>query len=347
MKLTTPAFVVLCLGLTCHALAAEGVDKGAPGADAGLPAGALAVRRFVVMPNVLERVAAARNAPAPAGERSPAPITNANLEVRDWLGTQGVAWPAGATLAFLEVIDTLSVHNTPANLDRIQEILNELGVTRRQVQIDVQFVAYDLADIARVAATGKVNIASLTGLWVNGRGELLAAPTVVTLAGQEAVTKGVTEYIYPTQFTMTGLQNGGTNAFGSGAVFGAVSEPGAFQTREVGAIEQVVPEVSAGGQMISLTMNPQIVCEPLWEDFGYRYKDNQVERHLPMRQPFFHVYSASTSVSVQSGKRVLLGGGMPSRDGKKLVYAFVTATLVDATGAPLKIRDDDRPTTAK
>ena len=98
--------------------------------------------------------------------------------------------------------------------------------------------------------------------------DLLSAPKVVTKAGQEAVIKVVTEFIYPTTFTVTGLQgNTGNNSGGATTTTttGAVVEPGGFQTREVGVILQVVPEVSAEGQMINLTMNPQVVSEPTWK----------------------------------------------------------------------------------
>jgi hypothetical protein len=37
---------------------------------------------------------------------------------------------------------------------------------------------------------------------------------------------------------------------------------------------------------------------------------------------------------------VLVGGGMPSRDGKRLVYLFVTATVLDIYGEVIKFRDD-------
>ena len=62
--------------------------------------------------------------------------------------------------------------------------------------------------------------------------------------------------------------------------------------------------------------------------------------HLPMKQPFFQIYSTSTSLSVYPGHRVLAGGGMPSRDHKRAVYLFVTATLVDPKGEAIPIRQD-------
>jgi len=203
----------------------------------------------------------------------------------------------------------------------------------RQVQIDLQFVAFDLTNIAHLAAGG-INVASLTALWTNGGGEVLAAPTVVTKSGQEAVVKGVTEVIYPTSFDACERQESSSN--GLAIVTGAVVTPCGFQTRETGCLLQVVPEVGQDG-MINLTLNPQVVEDPIWEDFSQTVPDASGKEHrIQMRQPFFHVLSTSTSVSVYSGKRMLLGGGMPMTDQKRVVYVFVTATLVDPEGQPIK-----------
>jgi hypothetical protein len=37
---------------------------------------------------------------------------------------------------------------------------------------------------------------------------------------------------------------------------------------------------------------------------------------------------------------VLVGGGMPMRDRKRVVYAFVTATIADTRGEVLSIPED-------
>ena len=200
--------------------------------------------------------------------------------------------------------------------------------------------------------------------------DLLSAPKVVTKAGQEAVIKVVTEYIYPTQFTVTGLQgNTGNNNNATTTTTGAVVEPGSFQTREVGVILQVVPEVSAEGQMINLTMNPQVVSEPTWKNYGSRIPvpgtdpANPLYIELPMEQPFFKVRSISTSVSIYNGATVVMGGmitenrivaddkvpflgdlpyigqlfrSKSEQTDKRNLLIFVTARLVDPAGRSVK-----------
>jgi len=197
--------------------------------------------------------------------------------------------------------------------------------------------------------------------------DLLSAPKVVTKAGQEAVMKVVTEYIYPTTFAVVG---GGTTAGTTATTTtGTAVEPGGFQTREVGVILQVVPEVSAEGQMINLTMNPQVVSEPVWKDYGYDIPitptptSGPTTTHIPMQQPFFQVRSISTSVSIYNGATVVMGGmitevrsssedkipflgdlpyigqafrSKAEKTTKRNLLIFVTARLVDPAGRSLK-----------
>ena len=119
----------------------------------------------------------------------------------------------------------------------------------------------------------------------------------------------------------------------------ATVEPQNFETREVGVILQVVPEVSPEGQMINLMLNPQVVSEPTWKNYGMKIPyfkpsnslttlaglgdlapdvqsalfdqqsaDDLQWMELPMEQPFFSVRSVSTQLSVYNGATVVMGG---------------------------------------
>ncbi|MEI7899734.1 MAG: hypothetical protein WCK89_05745 [bacterium] len=218
--------------------------------------------------------------------------------------------------------------------------------------------------------------------------DLLSAPKVVTKSGQEAVLKVVTEYIYPTEFEVTGLQsNGGGNNNSSSTTTGAVVEPQNFEMREVGVILQVVPEVSAEGQMINLMLNPQVVSEPVWKNYGAKIpipkpqislaglSDAAVQAllgstvaepeymELPMEQPFFHVRSVQTQLSIYNGATVVMGGlitearttmedkipflgdlpyigrlfrSRSEQSDKRNLLVFVTARLVDPAGRAVR-----------
>jgi general secretion pathway protein D len=205
--------------------------------------------------------------------------------------------------------------------------------------------------------------------------DLLQAPKVVTKSGQEAIIKVVTEYIYPTSYSTEtiDLDGDGSAVFADSMVPGIVT-PEDFEMREVGVILQVVPEVSTEGQMINLTLNPQVVQFESWEDYGiesYR-ADGSVAWKLPMRQPLFNVRSINTSISIYNGATVVMGGLIEEKryeledkvpflgdipvlgrffrshstnSQKKNLLIFVTARLVDPAGRSLKSSTGDTAST--
>ncbi|MEI6646687.1 MAG: hypothetical protein WCP12_11685, partial [bacterium] len=206
--------------------------------------------------------------------------------------------------------------------------------------------------------------------------DVLSAPKVTTKSGQEAIMKVVTEYIYPSEFNVQISQQG--NSGGGGGISSggtgepiAIVEPQNFTMREVGVILQVVPEVSSEGQMINLTMKPQVVSEPVWKNYGTKLpkttyeiiagisvpKTDYVE--LPMEQPFFTVRSVETQLLVYNGATVVMGGlitearktmedkipflgdipylgrlfrSKSEKSDKRNLLIFVTARLVDPGG---------------
>jgi general secretion pathway protein D len=146
-----------------------------------------------------------------------------------------------------------------------------------------------------------------------GAADLLSAPKVTTKSAAEATIKVVREFIYPTTYTVTPVQGAGGGVGANNAIVGGIVEPGGFQTREVGVILSVMPEVTPDGQMIDLTMTPQVVDEPTWEDYGQEITipngtGGQTVQRIPMRQPIFSVRSVSTQLSVYNGSTVVLGG---------------------------------------
>ena len=163
--------------------------------------------------------------------------------------------------------------------------------------------------------------------------DVLSAPKVTTKSGQEAIIKVVTEYIYPSEFNVqisqTGNSGGNYGSTGRSGEPVAIVEPQNFVTREVGVILQVVPEVSSEGQMINLTMKPQVVSEPVWKNYGTKLPKTVYEGttgtldptgltateipkteyvELPMEQPFFTVRSVETQLLVYNGATVVMGG---------------------------------------
>ena len=194
--------------------------------------------------------------------------------------------------------------------------------------------------------------------------DLLSAPKVVTKNGSEATIKVVTEYIYPTEFNVEQPEISGGGTVSQNVMTMPAVEPGGFETREVGVILQVVPEVTPDGQMINLTLAPQVVSEPEWKDYGPVYPDGT---RLPMEQPFFPVRSIATSIQIYNGATVVMGGMITEarqsgenkipllgdipllgrlfrykfeNSEKRNLLIFVTAKLVDPAGRVVRDRAD-------
>ena len=163
--------------------------------------------------------------------------------------------------------------------------------------------------------------------------DLLSAPKVVTKSGQEATIKVVTIYRYPQDYDVT-IQS--TSSSSSTSVTGGGSgsdgkilpmvEPQNFETQEVGVILTVTPELSAEGNFINLKLNPKVISEPTWKDYGMKVPMSSVMSStaqamalasgneemqwftVPMEQPFFKERSIDTVVTLYNGATVVMGG---------------------------------------
>lgn len=198
-----------------------------------------------------------------------------------------------------------------------------------QVDVELKVIALGIQDVEDLARKGPVDGDTLLGLWQEGRGQLLAAPRATIVSGAEAIVQAVVEYIYPTAFASV---RAGTNET---AVAVGLVDPSDFERRDVGLIMPVLAEVDPEGR-IALTLRPERCRESEWRDYGRRARlPNGTEVQTPMELPFFRSESAETRLVVAPGATVLVGGGVPSEDGKDFLYMFVTANLVDTNGKPL------------
>jgi len=232
-------------------------------------------------------------------------------------------------------------------------------------------IADDLLSLSAVLTNPEMSVI-LHALQQRGHTDLLSAPKITTQSGQQATIKVVTEYIYPTEFETEGISGGNNNnnvnnQAAGGGVVGAVVTPGSFETREVGVILEVMPEVSPEGQMINLTLSPEVVSEPTWRNYGSSYTSydpngNPVTQELNMEQPFFHTRHLRTNLLIYNGATVVMGGMITEvrRDvddkipllgdipilgrlfrsryessEKRNLLIFVTARLVDPSGRAL------------
>ena len=167
--------------------------------------------------------------------------------------------------------------------------------------------------------------------------DLLSAPKVVTKSAQPAVVKAVTIYRYPEDFDVTIQSTSGgsssDNSYGysrgsSGKILPMV-KPQNFTEKEVGVILECTPEVTAEGQMINIELEPKVISDPEWRDYGMKVPmasvlpdtwydplqsvangvKNEMEWYsVPMEQPFFKERSIKTHVSIYNGATVVMGG---------------------------------------
>lgn len=160
---------------------------------------------------------------------------------------------------------------------------------------------------------------------------MVACQRLISRSGNEGTIRGVQELIYPTEYRVLPDEAGGTNL----SIRAASNPiPQYFETREVGAIFSVIPEVSPESDKINLNLRPEWVGMPEWVDYGTEGAGAATNR-LPMRQPVFYRHSVETQFSLARGAKALLGGGVTGPEKDTLIFTFVRACLVDGEGNPI------------
>jgi general secretion pathway protein D len=196
--------------------------------------------------------------------------------------------------------------------------------------------------------------------------DTLSAPKVTTVSGQQAQIRSVQEFIYPTSWAQPSATSSGGGVTGGGAVAITPSIPSSFQTREVGILLNVTPEVGADGYTINLTLAPE-VSEFLGfinygSPIGLSSGNNVVTTMNDIKEPLFSSENLTTSVVIWDGQTVVLGGliteqltkiddkipflgDLPlvgrlfqskvTQRSKLNLLVFVTARLIDPAGNPV------------
>ncbi len=187
-------------------------------------------------------------------------------------------------------------------------------------------------------ATGQTvadSVATFTGLLTNPQfqvvlralsqrenTDLLCAPKVTTISGQQAKIEVIREFIYPTEFEPPRVASAASSAATSGAAVSAPMisppTPGGFQTRNLGVTLNVTPQIGETG-LINLTLIPEVSDFDGFVDYGSRDSlgssgvnnpaaSSQYTLVFPYPQPVFSVRRVTTSVMVYDGSTVVLGG---------------------------------------
>ena len=128
----------------------------------------------------------------------------------------------------------------------------------------------------------------------------LSSPRVTTLNNQLATMKVIDEWVYPTKYelqtTTTDLNNDGDYTDPGETM--TENAPLDFVRRDVGIILKVVPSVGSDNKTITMSVIPE-VSEATADYFEYSSS---------VKMPKFSSRNLATSVAVNSGETVVLGG---------------------------------------
>ena len=211
-----------------------------------------------------------------------------------------------------------------------EEKAEEEAEEEKALLVDVECAFIELNDAsARPLLSEGLSAEMILGLVKKGKATVLSAPMVRSESGQDAEAKAVEEYIFPSEFDITPV-SGSEEVFKKAEILRGVSvEPGSFETREVGAILQVTPEVAGDRKTISLGLSPELVLPPVWRNYGSEVETAEGHKsRTKIEQPFFRAMRFTSTVVLQDGESALLGGGAMNPASEKSVYAVVTVKIV-------------------
>lgn len=232
----------------------------------------------------------------------------------DWqalLGELGVSWPKSAFAVHLKRDNKLFVRNTEKNLEAIEQTLDDLlTLPRRQVNIEVEVVAFKLRDIEKLTMDESISLASLTALRKEGKAKLVSTAYAVTTDGQEATVKSVQGI--PFRIGSEGNKVGDRN----------------LATQDIGMILQVLPKILMDGKSIDLLLNPQWVTVKRKETHPAARTALRFPSASLFRQPMFETTSFQAPATIEAGGTILLGGCV-TPDGEWVHCGFLTAGWMD------------------
>ena len=141
----------------------------------------------------------------------------------------------------------------------------------------------------------------------NEKINLLSAPKVTTLSGQQAEIRMTTETYFPTQWQAPKLVSSTDSTSSS---YYIPPSPVFKNPTQVGIIFFVQPFVESDRYTIDLELEPQIQKFIGWSDYSYNISISGSTDSLDaiLKMPKFEVQSVQTHLKVYDGETVVLGG---------------------------------------
>jgi Flp pilus assembly secretin CpaC len=277
----------------------------------GDPCDNLMTRTYPVLPSLFEELSA--DTKSREGEKV----------WKEFFEQMGVNWPTGSSVSFknLSLFGVLRITTTPENLVVFEQVLEDLEITPRMIEVDVQIHAFTTEDIEKLRLSGDMSVEALIALRKKGKSKQVASATALTKSGQEACVKSVREMLYPSEL-LTDCGQVVSNVM-SQSVANALM-PGNFTMREAGVILQVVPEIATpDASQIHVTIKPQWVTLEGWQSYPAELASGRTHKTLAFKQPVFGTTCFETQVTVEAGKTVLIGSSS-TPDGKWVHVGFLT-----------------------
>lgn len=248
----------------------------------------------------------------------------------------GVPFPPGASVIYHDRLSILIVKNTPENLKLFEAVVRQLNIEPTQVSIEARFLqmpretANDLfkpeVTLGRVSVIKDEILRRIRELEDQKKITVLAQPKVVTVSGNTAQVKSVEEFRYPTEYGIAPARVTTNSPNRTNTMENIVLVPGGFETRELGTLLNVTPTVGPDGQIINLTLVPELstLRSPHRIEVSYPGGKTEVE------QPRFRSRQVTTTVQMLSGTTILIAVADPieGEDAEQIVLMLITATVV-------------------
>jgi type II secretory pathway component GspD/PulD (secretin) len=228
-------------------------------------------------------------------------------------------------------------------------VLAVTGVVPLQIEISATYMLVEKAVADELSMRGALDVANIQQAWRDGKATIVANPQIVTQSGQEATMKMVDEIIYPTEFDYEASNVSADDpsvssndvaytAEASDVTKASAIFPAAFETREVGVIFSVLPEMTPEGTMIYLAMSPAYVILAGWKDYeAVVFDGNGQSVRVACPQPLFRSSQTTTSLLLKSGATMLAAVDVWHPDTESYLALLVRATLIGIDGKPLHV----------
>lgn len=181
----------------------------------------------------------------------------------------------------------------------------------KQVQVQVEFVEMSheaLTKLLFMAKPGSANAGKLRqqvqDMVAKNEAKVLETQIACAKSGQKATAESIHETIYPTEYSPPVLPNPESEKNNT-AVPVTISDPTAFETRNVGSTIEIEPTIGADDDIVDLRIMPELIWRT--ENSVWHEGKDKAGNAIKTEMPNFCVLRLSTELSCKDGQYVLAG----------------------------------------